>query len=128
MSFSNFLENDLLAHVFSTKTVYVGYGTAAIEASMSEMSGSGYARELFGAYTLTPVGQDDQYVENDDPIDFDEATGTQGTCTVFGFFDALTGGNFLGSVTLAELGLDNIEVILGTQISMAATKCKMYLD
>ena len=128
MSLSNFAENALLAHLFSTYTVYVGYGSAAIEASMTELSGSGYARELVGAYTLTGVGGDDQYVENDADIDFDTATGAQGTCAVFGFFDALTAGNFLGSVTLAELGLDDIVVILGTQITIAATKCLCKLD
>lgn len=128
MSFSNYLENYLLAYTFSSKTVYVGYGSAAIEASMTELTGSGYARELFGAYTLTSVGADDQYVENDVDIDFDAATGSQGTCAVFGFFDAITGGNFLGSVTLAELGLENINVILGTQITIAATKCLCKLD
>ena len=128
MSFSNYLENYLLAYAFSSKTVYVGYGSAAVEASMTELSGSGYARELFGAYTLTGVGVDVQFVSNDAAIDFDTATGSQGTCAVIGFFDAITGGNFLGSVTLAELGLEDISVILGTQISIAATKCKMYLD
>ena len=128
MSLSNFAENALLAHIFSTYTVYVGYGSAAVEASMTEMVGNGYARELFGAYTLTSVGLDVQFVQNDVDIDFDEATGTQGNCAVFGFFDAVTGGNFLGSVTLAELGLDDISVILGTQITLAATKCKMYMD
>ena len=128
MSFSNFLENDLLDYTFTTKTVYVGYGSAASEASMTELSGSGYARELFGAYTLTSVGVDVQFVENDNAVDFDTATGTQGTCAVFGLFDALTGGNFRGSVTLAELGLSDISVILGTQISIAATKLKVYLD
>ena len=128
MSLSNFAENAVLAHIFSTYTVYVGYGTAAVEASMTEMSGNGYARELFGAYTLTSVALDVQYVENDVVINFDTSTGTQGDCAVFGFFDALTGGNFLGSVTLSELGLDDISVILGTQITLAATKCKMYMD
>ena len=128
MSFSNYNENWLLNYLFTTKTVYVGYGSAATEASMTELSGSGYARELFGAYTLTGLPGDDQYVENDNDIDFDTATGTQGTCAVFGIFDALTAGNFLGSVTLAELGLDDINVILGTQIKIAATKLKIKLD
>ena len=128
MSFSNYLENYLLDHLFTTETIHVGYGSAATEASMTELSGSGYARELFGAYTLTGLPGDDQYVENDNDIDFDTATGTQGTCAVFGFFDALTGGNFLGSVTLAELGLDDISVILGTQITIAAGKMKVKLD
>ena len=128
MSFSNYCENYLLDRLFTLKTVYVGYGSAAIEASITELTGSGYARELFGAWTLTGVGGDDQYVENDADIDFDTATGTQGTCAVFGFFDALTGGNFLGSVTLAELGLENISVITGTQITVVAGKFKVKLD
>ena len=128
MSLSNFLENDVLAYIFSTMTVYVGYGSAATEASMTELSGSGYARVLFGAYTLTDVGDDDQYVENDNDIDFPEATGTQGTCAVFGFFDAASGGNFLGSVTLAELGLGDISIILGTQLTLVAGNCKLQMD
>ena len=128
MSYSNYCENWLLDYLFTTKTVYVGYGSAAIEASITELAGGGYAREAFGAWSLTSVGADDQFVDNDADIVFDQATGTQGTCAVFGFFDALTGGNFLGSVTLAELGLSNINVITGTQITIAAGKCKCKLD
>ena len=128
MSLSNFAENALLAHLFSTYSVYVGYGSAAVEASMTELSGSGYARVAYGAYTLTSVALDVQYVENDAAVVFPTSTGTQGTCAVIGFFDAITGGNFLGSVTLAELGLDDIAVILNTQITIDAAKCKMYMD
>lgn len=128
MSFSNYCENYLLNELFTDKTVYVGYGSAATEAGMTELSGSGYARELFGAWSLTAVGVDQQEVSNDNDIDFDTSTGSQGTCAVFGFFDALTGGNFLGSVTLAELGQSDINVILGTQITIPATKCLCRLD
>jgi len=128
MSFSNFCENYLLNALFTGKTIYVGYGSAADEATMTELSGSGYTRKAYGAWTLTAVGLDIQFVSNDVAITFDEATGSQGTCAVIGFFDALTGGNFLGSVTLAELGLSDIEVVLGTQISMAIGKCKCLLD
>jgi hypothetical protein len=128
MSFSNYNENYLLNLLFTNKTVYVGYGSAAIEASMTELSGSGYARVAFGSWTLTAVGGDDQYVSNDAAITFPVSTGSQGTCAVIGIFDALTGGNFLGSVTLAELGLDDITVINGTQISIAATKLKIKLN
>ncbi len=128
MSFSNYLENYLLAYTFSSKTVYVGYGSAAIEASMTELAGSGYARVAYGAYTVTSVGVDDQYVSNDAAITFPVSTGSQGTCAVIGIFDAVSGGNFLGSVTLAELGLDDIIVINGTQISIAITKLKIKLD
>jgi hypothetical protein len=128
MSFSNYLENYLLSYTFTSKTVYVGYGSAATEASMTELSGSGYARVAYGTYTLTSVGVDDQKVTNDGAITFPQATGSQGTCSVFGIFDALTGGNFLGSVTLAELGLSDISVISGTQIVIAATKMPVKLN
>ncbi len=128
MSFSNYSENWLLNYLFTTKTVYVGYGSAAAEASMTELSGSGYARELFGAWSITGVGVDVQEVSNDNDIDFDTSTGSQGTCAVFGFFDAITGGNFLGSVTLAELGQGDINVINGTQITIPAGDCLCRLD
>ena len=128
MSLSNFAENALLAHLFSTYTVYVGYGSAATEASMTELTGSGYTRKAYGAYTLTSVGVDQQQVTNDNDITFDVSTGSQGTCAHIGFFDAATSGNFLGSVSLASLGLDDINVILGTQIEIAATKCICRLD
>lgn len=128
MSYSNYCENYLLNLLFTNKTVYVGYGSSATEASMTELSGFNYARKAFGAWTLTTVGQDDQYVDNDADIVFNQATGSQGTCAVFGFFDALTGGNFLGSVTLSELDLDDITVINGTQITIKAGKCKCKLN
>lgn len=128
MSLANYCENYLLNLLFTNKTVYVGYGTAAAEDSFTECSGSGYSRKAFGSWTLTSVAQDEQYVSNDSAITFDAATGTQGTVTVFGFFDASSGGNFLGSVTLAELSQSNIDVIAGTQIELAAGDCRMYLD
>lgn len=128
MSFSNYLENYLLSYTFTSKTVYVGYGSAAVEASMTELSGSGYARVAYGAYTLTSVGVDIQKITNDVAITFPQSTGSQGTCAHIGFFDALTAGNFLGSVSLASLGLSDIEVINGTQIIIAIAKCICRLD
>jgi len=128
MSFSNYLENWLLSYLFTTKTVYVGYGSAAIEASMTELAGGGYARVAYGNYSLTDVGDDLQQITNDVAVTFPVATGTQGTCAVIGFFDAVSGGNFLGSVTLASLGLGDISVIVGTQIIIAIDKCICRLD
>ena len=99
MSFSNYNENYLLAYFFSSKTVYCAYGSAHSESSFTELSGGSYARVAFGAYTLTSVGVDDQYVSNDADITWPQATGTQGTASHIGIYDALTGGNFLGSVS-----------------------------
>jgi len=128
MSFSNYLENYLLAYTFSSKTVYCAYGSAHSESSFTELSGGSYARVAFGAYTVTSVAGDDQYVSNNVAITWPRATGSQGTCSHIGLYDALTGGNFLGSVSLASLGLDDISVITGTQIIINATEFKVKLD
>lgn len=128
MSFSNYNENYLLNYLFTSKTVYAGYGSAAVEASMTELSGSGYARVAYGAWTLTSVGDDLQQITNDVAVTFPMSTGSQGTCAHIGFFDAVTAGNFLGSVSLASLGLSDINVINGTQIIIAIAKCICRLD
>lgn len=128
MSLSDYCENYLLSYLFTSKTIYVGYGTAATETSLTEPTGNGYAREAYGSYTLTSLPGDDQYVENDADITFDAATGSQGTISHVGFFDALTGGNLIATVSFAELSLDDIEVITGTQIQFDAGDCRLYLD
>lgn len=128
MSFSNYNENYLLNLLFTNKTIRVGYGTAATESSFTEPTGNGYGRQAFGAWTLTTVGLDDQHVSNDAAITFAVSTGNQGTITHFGIFDALTGGNFLGSVKLSDLGLEDISVITGTQISIDATELKVKMN
>lgn len=128
MSFSNYNENYLLNLLFTNKTVYCSYGTAASESSITEPSGNAYARVAFGAWTLTSVAQDLQYVENDAAVTWPQSTGNQGTITHIGLHDALTGGNFLGSIALANLGLDPIEVISGTQISIDPQELQVQLD
>jgi hypothetical protein len=128
MSFSNYTENYLLNLLFTNKTIYCAYGSAHTESTFTELSGGGYARVAYGAWTLTSVDVDDQYVSNDAAITWPQATANQGTCSHIGIYDALTGGNFLGSVSLASLGLDDIEVITGTQISIDATEFKVKLD
>lgn len=128
MSISNYGENYLLDRLFTLKTVYVGYGDGAAEDVFTEFSGNGYARKAFGAWTLTSVALDVQFVQNDSAITFDIATGTQGTMSHVGFFDAVSGGNFLGSVSLAELAQSDIPVVAGTTIEFPAGDCRMYLD
>lgn len=128
MSLSDYAENWFLTQLMASKTLYVAYGTAATESSFTEISGSGYAREAFGAYTITSTPGDDQYVSNDAAITFDEATGNQGTITHFAIYDALTAGNLIATVSLASLGLDNISAITGTVIEIAAGECKLKMD
>lgn len=128
MSFSNYTENYCLNQLFTNHTVYVGYGTARTETGVTEPVGNGYTRKAYGAWTLTNVADDLQQVTNNAQILFDAATGNQGTITCVGFWDAASGGNFLGSVLFSELGLDNVSMISGAQLSFAAGVCKCRLD
>jgi hypothetical protein len=128
MSFANYLENYCLNQTFTNHTVYVAYGTAATESGFTEVVGNGYAREAYGAWTLTDVGDDDQEVSNDAAITFDQATGDQGTITHIAFFDALSGGNFLASVSFAELSLSDISAITGSIIQFDPGDCICTLD
>jgi hypothetical protein len=128
MSFSNYCENFLLNYLFTNKTIYVAYGTAATESSFTEISGNGYTRKAYGSWTLTSVGVDAQEVSNDNNITFPQATGNQGTVTHVAFFDASTGGNLIATVSFAELSLDNINVITGTIVQFDAGDCICTLD
>ena len=128
MSFATYTENFLLNYLFTNKTIYVGYGTAGSETAVTEPVGLGYTRKAYGLWTLTAVGVDLQNVSNDAAILFDVSTGNQGTITHVGFWDALTGGNLIGSVSFSELSLDNISVIAGTQIQFIIGACLCKLD
>lgn len=128
MSFSDYLENYLLNQLMSGKTLYCGYGSAGGESSFTEFAGNGYTRKAYGAYTVTSYPGADQYVSNNAAITHDAATGSQGTATHVGIWDALTNGNLLAVVSFSELSQDDVSVITGTQIEYAATKCKIKLD
>ena len=128
MSFSNYCENYLLNQLFTNKTVYVGYGVSGTETGVTEPVALGYIRKAYGAWTLTNVADGLQQVTNNAAIIFDAATGSQGTVTHVGFWDAETNGNFLGMVSFAELGLADINVITGTQVQFDAGNCKCKLD
>lgn len=128
MSFSDYMEHYLLDVMFTDFTVYVAYGTAATESSFTEPTGNGYAREAFGAYTLTSLPGDTQTVTNNAAITFDVATGNQGTITHFALYDALTSGNLLMVVALADLGLPSIAVTTGVNIEIPAGDLTVEID
>lgn len=133
MSYSNFTENTLLIYLMGTVgPVYVGYGTASAGedgASAAEPAGgTGYAREAFGAYTITAVGVDTQKATNDAAITFTQATSSQGTLTHVYFYDAVSAGNFLGEVSFAELSQADINAITGTIVEFAIGQCAVSLD
>ena len=104
--FTTYLQQEILDHIFgngaySAPTVHVGLFTAAPSdaGGGTEVSGNSYARvnasALFGAASGTAIA-------NDGAITFPTATGSWGTITHFGVFDASTAGNLLvwGAVTL----------------------------
>jgi hypothetical protein len=103
-SISDFLENELLDHVFNAAytppgTIYVGYSTAdpLDDASgLAEPSGNGYARVAitFGAAASRAITQNAL-------VTFAAATGSWGTIAYYALFDAVSGGNMLAHGSLS---------------------------
>ena len=104
---SDYLENKILDHVLGTaaythpSTVYIGLSTGSFadDNSGTELSGSNYSR-VAAAFDAAASGTTD----NTSAIEFAAATGSWGTVSHFGIFDALTSGNLLihGSFTTAK--------------------------
>ena len=105
---NDYLENEILDHILGTgaytmpTTVYVGLSTGSFndDNSGTELSGSNYARESisFGAASSGTAS-------NDAAVEFNAATGSWGTVSHFGIFDALTSGNLLihGALTASKV-------------------------
>ncbi len=106
MSFSDYLENKVLDHVFgktayTMPTVYVGLSTADpldSGAGLAEPTGGAYARvATTGAdWNAAAAGA----ISNANALTFAQATGSWGTVTHFALFDAATLGNMLASGAL----------------------------
>jgi hypothetical protein len=104
MSFSNFLELEILDHVFrnsaytAPSTIYVALFTSAPNdaGGGTEVSGNGYARQSM-AFSAASSGS----IANSGSVEFPTATGDQGTIVAMGLFDASSSGNLLayGSLT-----------------------------
>lgn len=105
---SDYLENEILDHILGTgaytmpTTVYVGLSTGSFgdDNSGTELSGSGYARQSisFGAAASGTAS-------NDAAVEFPAATGSWGTVSHFGIFDAASSGNLLihGALTASKV-------------------------
>lgn len=106
MSFTNYLEDAVLDHVFggnaysAPSTLYVGLFTAAPSdtGGGTEVSGGGYARQTA---TFTVSGTDPTEATNSAAIDYPTATADLGTITHVGVFDALTSGNLLAYASVS---------------------------
>lgn len=105
---SDYLENEILDHILGTgaytapTTVYVGLSTATLadDASGTELSGNGYARQS-ASFNAAASGTAD----NSAAIEFPAATASWGTVSHFGIYDAASSGNLLihGAFTTAKL-------------------------
>jgi hypothetical protein len=102
MSFTNFLETEILDHVFAgaaytaPSTKYIGLFTAAPgeTGGGTEVSGSAYARQTMAFTTSGDT------TSNNAAVEFPTATGSWGTITHVGIFDAVSSGNLMVYATL----------------------------
>ena len=104
---SDYLENEILDHILSVgaytmpTNVYVGLSTGSFgdDNSGTELTGNNYARKVasFGAASSGASS-------NDAAIEFAAATGSWGSVSHFGIFDASSSGNLLihGAFTTAK--------------------------
>ena len=106
MSFSNFLETEILDHVFAgaaytaPTTLYLALFTAAPGETGGgtevSTSGTAYARETV-AFTTTG-----NTTSNNAAVEYSTATASFGTVTHVGVFDAATSGNLMAYATLSS--------------------------
>jgi len=105
MSFSNFLETEILDHVFAgaaytaPSTKYLALFTAIADGeagSVTEISGNAYARQTV-AFTTSG-----NTTSNNAAVEFPTATGSWGTVTHVGIYDASTSGNLMAYATLSS--------------------------
>ena len=103
MSFTNFLETEILDHVFAgaaytaPSTKYLALFTAVSDGeagSVTELSGDAYARQSV-AFTTSGAT-----TSNNAAVEFPTATGDWGTITHVGVYDASTSGNLMCYATL----------------------------
>jgi hypothetical protein len=102
MSFTNFLETEILDHVFAgaaytaPSTKYLALFTAAPgeAGGGTEVSGTGYARQ---SIAFTTSGDT---TSNNAAVEFPTAGASWGTVTHIGVFDASTSGNLMVYATL----------------------------
>jgi hypothetical protein len=105
MSFTNFLETEILDHVFAGAaytapgTKYLALFTAISDGeagTVTELSGSAYARQTV-AFTTSG-----NTTSNNAAVEFPTATGSWGTVTHVGVYDAASSGNLMAYATLSS--------------------------
>ena len=105
MSFTNFLETEILDHVFAGAaytapgTKYLALFTAISDGeagSVTELSGDAYARQTVAFTTAGAT------TSNSGAVEFPTATGSWGTVTHVGVYDASSSGNLMAYATLSS--------------------------
>ena len=105
MSFTNFLETEILDHVFAGAaytapgTKYLALFTAISNGetgSVTELSGDAYARQSVAFSTSGAT------TSNTGAVEFPTATGSWGTVTHVGVYDAASSGNLMCYATLSS--------------------------
>ena len=105
---SDYAENELLDHLLGTgaftmpTAVYVGLSTGSFndDNSGTELSGNNYTRKA-----ITFGGASSGTASNNAAVEFNAATGSWGTVSHFGLFDAASSGNLLihGALTASKV-------------------------
>ena len=105
MSFSNFLETEILDHVFAgaaytaPTTKYLALFTALADGeagTVTEVTGGGYARQTV-AFTTSG-----NTTSNNAAVEFPTATANYGTVTHVGVYDASSSGNLMAYAALSS--------------------------
>jgi hypothetical protein len=104
MSFTNFLETEILDHVFagaaytapSTKYLALFTGAPGETGGGTEVSGGGYARQTV-AFTTSG-----NTTSNNAAVEYPTATANYGTVTHVAVFDASTSGNMMAYAALSS--------------------------
>ena len=105
---SDYLENEILDHILGTgsytmpSAVYVGLSTGSFndDNSGTELTGNNNSRKAITCGAASP-----RTASNNAAVEFDAATGSWGTVSHFGIFDAASAGNLLihGSLTASKV-------------------------
>jgi hypothetical protein len=129
-SFSNYLELEILDHLFakstfSSPTIYVALSTADpldTGAGLAEPSGNNYSRVLTSENDWHDAAAG--LIDNHTVITFPEASGSWGTITHFALMDAASNGNVLlsGALTVSK------SVGSGDTLSFPAGNIDVTLD
>lgn len=129
MSFSDYLENKILNHVFGIEAyaqpdaLYVALSTSNPlddGSGVSEPSGNNYARINHNDWATATSGS----TSNVGVVTFPTASGTWGTVTYVCIFDALTGGNLIASGALTA----SRAVTVGDTIRFASRDIRVSLS